>query len=184
MLRDRDDAAAGVGRRAAGRCGACPTTGSTAAVHAAQRRAVHRGHRRRGARRRPARRRSTTSSRDEIRRALLEWKVLFFRDQHLTSEQQLAFALEFGELEHHPFLRQGDAPEIVRFEKGDDRARPVRGRQRERLAQRRHVARGAGDGRGSARGRGARARRRHVVGRHGLRVRQPSRTSSASASTA
>src|SRR5262249_13457323 len=48
-------------------------------------------------------------------------KVLFFREQHITAEQHLAFALEFGELEHHPFLRQGDAPEIVRFEKGEKR---------------------------------------------------------------
>src|SRR6516162_10117764 len=57
--------------------------------------------------------------REEIRSALLEWKVLFFRDQNLTADEQLAFALEFGELEHHPFLREGDAPEIVRFEKSD-----------------------------------------------------------------
>jgi taurine dioxygenase len=64
--------------------------------------------------------------RDEIRRALLEWKVLFFRDQHLTPEQHLGFALAFGELEHHPFLKEGDAPEIVRFEKGDDLSKPGR----------------------------------------------------------
>ena len=62
--------------------------------------------------------------RDEIRNALLEWKVLFFRDQHLTSAQQLQFALAFGELEHHPFLRQGDTAEVVRFEKGEDRTNP------------------------------------------------------------
>src|SRR5262245_5363902 len=37
--------------------------------------------------------------RDEIRDALLEWKVLFFREQHLTPEQHLAFARAFGELE-------------------------------------------------------------------------------------
>jgi taurine dioxygenase len=60
--------------------------------------------------------------RSDIRRALLEWKVLFFRDQKLTSEQQVAFAREFGDLEHHPFLREGDSPEVVRFEKGDDLA--------------------------------------------------------------
>ena len=58
--------------------------------------------------------------RGEIRDALLEWKVLFFREQHLTADQQLAFAREFGELEQHPFLRQGDTPEIVRFEKGGE----------------------------------------------------------------
>jgi taurine dioxygenase len=62
--------------------------------------------------------------RDEIRRALLEWKVLFFRDQHLTSAEQLAFAKQFGDLEHHPFLQQGDSAEVVRFEKGDDPSKP------------------------------------------------------------
>ncbi|HUI48249.1 MAG TPA: TauD/TfdA family dioxygenase [Acidimicrobiia bacterium] len=63
-------------------------------------------------------------SRSEIRRALLEWKVLFFRDQDITSAQQVAFAREFGELEQHPFLRQGDTAEVVRFEKGADSADP------------------------------------------------------------
>jgi taurine dioxygenase len=38
-----------------------------------------------------------------IRHALLDWKVLFFRDQDITTEQHLAFALRFGELEVHPF---------------------------------------------------------------------------------
>jgi taurine dioxygenase len=56
---------------------------------------------------------------EEIRHALLEWKVLFFRDQDITSEQQVAFARRFGDLEQHPFLRQGDSQEVVRFEKGD-----------------------------------------------------------------
>jgi taurine dioxygenase len=64
------------------------------------------------------------TSRDEIRRALLEWKVLFFRDQHLTSAQQVAFARRFGDLEHHPFLRTGDSAEVVRFEKGEDLDKP------------------------------------------------------------
>jgi taurine dioxygenase len=64
--------------------------------------------------------------RDEIRRALLEWKVLFFRDQHIDAAQHLAFAQAFGELEHHPFLKQGDTPEVVRFEKGDDVTKPGR----------------------------------------------------------
>jgi taurine dioxygenase len=62
--------------------------------------------------------------RGEIRDALLEWKVLFLREQHLTADQQLTFARAFGELEQHPFLRQGDTPEIVRFEKGGDRSKP------------------------------------------------------------
>jgi taurine dioxygenase len=38
-----------------------------------------------------------------LRQALLDWKVLFFRDQPITTEQHLAFARNFGELEVHPF---------------------------------------------------------------------------------
>lgn len=38
-----------------------------------------------------------------LRGGLLEWKVLFFRDQDITTEQHLAFARNFGELEVHPF---------------------------------------------------------------------------------
>ena len=39
----------------------------------------------------------------DLRQALLDWKVLFFRDQDLTTEQHLDFARRFGELEVHPF---------------------------------------------------------------------------------
>ncbi|MCR8635801.1 TauD/TfdA dioxygenase family protein [Paenibacillus radicis (ex Xue et al. 2023)] len=55
----------------------------------------------------------------ELNRALLEWKVIFFRDQHITSQQQQAFAQLWGELETHPFLPQGDSDEVVRFAKND-----------------------------------------------------------------
>ncbi|HEY2750531.1 TauD/TfdA dioxygenase family protein [Phenylobacterium sp.] len=37
-----------------------------------------------------------------LRAALLDWKVLFFRDQDITTEQHLAFAGHFSELEVHP----------------------------------------------------------------------------------
>ncbi len=40
--------------------------------------------------------------RDEIRELLLRHKVLFFRDQDITRDQQLAFAAQFGELYAHP----------------------------------------------------------------------------------
>lgn len=54
----------------------------------------------------------------EIRRALLEFKVIFFRDQPLTAEQHVAFARRFGELEIHPFIPSTTGvPELVRFNK-------------------------------------------------------------------
>lgn len=37
--------------------------------------------------------------RDELHRAWLEWKVLFFRDQRITGDQQVAFARAWGDLE-------------------------------------------------------------------------------------
>ncbi|PRX47828.1 taurine dioxygenase [Prauserella shujinwangii] len=53
--------------------------------------------------------------RAELNRALLEWKVLFFRDQDITSEQQRAFARNWGELETNPFIPAGDTAEVTRF---------------------------------------------------------------------
>lgn len=47
----------------------------------------------------------------ELHRALLEWKVLFFRDQDITRAQQRAFALEWGDLEEHPFYKYVDQSE-------------------------------------------------------------------------
>lgn len=41
----------------------------------------------------------------ELRRALTEFKVLFFRDQAITREQHKAFAAQWGELEQHPFFK-------------------------------------------------------------------------------
>lgn len=50
----------------------------------------------------------TALQRDEIRGLLLKHKVIFFRDQHITSEQQLDFARQFGELFEHPATRVQD----------------------------------------------------------------------------
>ena len=53
----------------------------------------------------------------EIRRALLEFKVVFFRDQHeLTAAEHIAFARRFGDLEIHPATPKGqEDPEILRI---------------------------------------------------------------------
>jgi taurine dioxygenase len=49
-----------------------------------------------------------------MRQALLDWKVLFFRDQDITTEQHLAFARNFGDLEVHPFAPQKPGyPEVL-----------------------------------------------------------------------
>ncbi|HIE90028.1 MAG: TauD/TfdA family dioxygenase [bacterium] len=40
-----------------------------------------------------------------LRNLWLERKVLFFRDQHLTPDQQVAFTKQFGEVEKYPFLK-------------------------------------------------------------------------------
>ena len=50
----------------------------------------------------------TPALRDEIRALLLKHKVLFFRDQDINTEQQIAFAKQFGELYVHPTTQQND----------------------------------------------------------------------------
>ncbi len=56
----------------------------------------------------------------EVHRALLEYKVIFFRDQDITPEQHIAFARRFGDLETHPFVpyREG-YPEVMVLKKSD-----------------------------------------------------------------
>jgi taurine dioxygenase len=55
----------------------------------------------------------------ELRRALFDYKVLFFRNQPLSPAEHVAFARRFGPLELHPFIPSNTAePELVRFEKG------------------------------------------------------------------
>ena len=59
----------------------------------------------------------TPAVRAEINRALLEWKVVFFRGQHLSSQAQRAFAGNWGELETNPLLATGDTQDVVRLDR-------------------------------------------------------------------
>ncbi|QMU73243.1 TauD/TfdA family dioxygenase [Streptacidiphilus sp. P02-A3a] len=55
--------------------------------------------------------------RAELRRAFLEWKVLFFRDQRITQEQQTAFARLWGELEQQSLAPGAPGPGVARYVK-------------------------------------------------------------------
>ena len=59
---------------------------------------------------------------DDIRKGWMDHKVLFFRDQHITVEEHIAFGRRFGELEVHPFANGREGyPEIVRIESNAER---------------------------------------------------------------
>ncbi|MCA0187219.1 MAG: TauD/TfdA family dioxygenase, partial [Proteobacteria bacterium] len=64
-------------------------------------------------------------SMDEVRRALAEHCVIFFRDQHITPEQHLDLGRQFGELHLHPAApHEPGHPElmIIRADKDSPRA--------------------------------------------------------------
>ena len=57
----------------------------------------------------------------KINDLLLEHKVIFFRDQPITNDQQIALAEKFGPLETHAYVKGlKDHPEIVRIIKGKE----------------------------------------------------------------
>ena len=57
----------------------------------------------------------------EIRASLLKHQVIFFRDQHMTPEQHLAFGQRFGELQVHDFVEgTEDHKEILEVRKEAD----------------------------------------------------------------
>ena len=61
---------------------------------------------------------------NEIHRALAENLVIFFRDQHLTPQQHLAFGRKFGELHIHPAApHEGDDPALMKIHADKDSPR-------------------------------------------------------------
>ena len=57
----------------------------------------------------------------KINDLLLEHKVIFFRNQPITNEEQIALAEKFGPLETHAYVKGLDKhPEIVRIIKGEE----------------------------------------------------------------
>ena len=53
-------------------------------------------------------------TKDLIYEALLVYKVIFFRDQNISTEQHIEFSKNFGELEIHPFAPKKDLfPEVL-----------------------------------------------------------------------
>jgi taurine dioxygenase len=57
-----------------------------------------------------------------VRQALLDRKVVFFRDQDITTEQHLDFGRNFGELEVHPFApHKENYPEVLAIKHDKDR---------------------------------------------------------------
>ena len=58
----------------------------------------------------------TSEVKDLIYEALLVYKVIFFRNQDLTTEEHLDFSNNFGELEVHPFApHKEDFPEVLKI---------------------------------------------------------------------
>ena len=57
----------------------------------------------------------------EIKALLLQYKVLFLRDQHFSRAEHVAFARRFGELESHPVVGSDpENPGLVQIYKGAD----------------------------------------------------------------
>jgi len=52
------------------------------------------------------------ATRDQIRAAVLEYKVVFFRDQELDRDQHAAFARQFGPLYTHPSVNKSYADKV------------------------------------------------------------------------
>ena len=104
---------------------------------------------------------------DEIHRALAENLVIFFRDQHLTQDQHLAFGRLFGDLHLHPAApHEPGKPELMIIHADKDFA----ARQWRGLAQRRLLRSRAADGQHPLHQEMPAARRRYLVRQHVRRL--------------
>lgn len=63
------------------------------------------------------------ATRDALQALLYQHKVLFFRDQDITQQQQIALGRHFGDLEIHPLRALDDHPEILRIDSSEARVR-------------------------------------------------------------
>ena len=62
---------------------------------------------------------STKKNWDKINQLMLEHKVLFFREQKISSQEQIDLAKKFGPLERHAYVKGlPEHPEIIRIKKG------------------------------------------------------------------
>ena len=62
---------------------------------------------------------STQKNWDKINQLMLEHKVLFFREQKISSQEQIDLAKKFGPLERHAYVKGlPEHPEIIRIKKG------------------------------------------------------------------
>jgi taurine dioxygenase len=53
-------------------------------------------------------------TRSDLDKAFTDHKVLFFRDQHVTTDEHIEFCRQFGELEVHPFVpSKPNYPEVM-----------------------------------------------------------------------
>ena len=104
---------------------------------------------------------------DEIHRALAENIVIFFRDQHITPQQHIAFGRLFGELHVHPAAPHEPGRACV----DEDLCRQEQpARQWGGLAHRRVLRSRAADGQHSLYQAVSAERRRHIVREHVRRL--------------
>jgi taurine dioxygenase len=62
----------------------------------------------------------TAEEQSELRHALLEWKVLFFRDQPISKEQLVEFGRTWGKLMVPSMTKVGPIPELFELAKGPE----------------------------------------------------------------